>query len=787
MPETKTCPKCRAELPENAPAGICPKCLMQAGLASEPDARSTPEMKPTTLTSGFVPPAPEELAKHFPQLEILELLGKGGMGAVYKARQPGLDRLVAVKILPPEIGADPAFAERFTREARALAKLSHQNVVSVFDFGQADGQFYFVMEFVDGTNLRQLIETGGLKPEEALAIVPQICEALQFAHDEGIVHRDIKPENILVDKQGRVKIADFGLAKLLGKARAEFTLTGAHQAMGTLHYMAPEQMRGAGDVDHRADIYSLGVVFYEMLTGQLPIGRFEPPSKKVHVDVRLDEIVLRSLENEPARRYQQISEVKTAVEIVSRSSGGEDVAASESRATDEALNGWAVVRQSFLILLSIAGTLALFMPWTLVTFGQTFPDGGGNFVGLAVQGWYHWFPIVGSLLAAALLVVTLSTIGRSNRPLRAILAIATGLALTSVSLFTIAAKPLTVHPESYIHMVKTMDPSGRGWSGASALAELVRLSQTTDRWTPGKRHVTIHAEPFVGSWVALAAGLLLLLLGTWEFTAVVCGSLERMAVAPLQAASEPAQALRLAGMLGPAALLIVFLMSMADLVINGDETQRPWSLLRTLLIWAFAVNLFHACFITPWILFGANRLRTLSSPGAVRAASILAMLPLSFAAFVGIPAGLWSLFALRGHASSTTERVDNPAAEVKGPALGLLLTGVLGCVLSASMATFVLWRSIVGPFTGEPGLPIIGGLAIAAVYALMIFAATRMRQLADYQLVLFFTLLAILIPPVNLVGLPIGIWVLAVLSRPGVRKAFEQNANGGHHHSATSN
>src|SRR5712692_9194174 len=132
------------------------------------------------------------------------------MGAVYKARQPGLDRLVALKILPPDAGRDPAFAERFTREARALAKLNHPNIVGVYDFGQTDGQYYLIMEFVDGLNLRQVLRAGELKPQEALRIVPQICEALQFAHDEGIVHRDIKPENILLDKKGRVKIADFG-------------------------------------------------------------------------------------------------------------------------------------------------------------------------------------------------------------------------------------------------------------------------------------------------------------------------------------------------------------------------------------------------------------------------------------------------------------------------------------------------------------------------------------------------------------------------------------------------
>jgi predicted Ser/Thr protein kinase len=649
MAETRTCPKCGAQLAENAPAGICPTCLMQAGLASEPDAGSNPEMKPPTRTTGFVPPEPEELAKHFPQLEIIELLGKGGMGAVYKARQPGLDRVVAVKILPPEIGHDPAFAERFTREARALARLTHNHIVSVYDFGQTDGLFFIIMEYVDGVNLRHAIQSGGLLPAEALAIVPQICEALQFAHDEGIVHRDIKPENILIDKRGRVKIADFGLAKLLGQDAGDHSLTATHQVMGTLRYMAPEQMQGSREVDHRADIYSLGVVFYELLTGELPMGKFAPPSKRVQVDVRLDEIVLRALEQEPEQRYQHASEVKTAVEVVSGSLTAKDVAAPESREIDEAITGWAVLRQSFLVLLSIAGTLTLFMPWTLVTFGQTFPDGGGSFVQLAAEGVYHWFPVFGALLAAALLFVTLLSIGRSRHPLRAILAIAAGLALTSMSLFTIAAKPLTVHPESYIDMVTTMDGwSSHGRKGASALAELVRLSQTTDHWTPGKRHVTIHAEPFVGSWIALGAGLLLLLLGTWEFTSVVSASLERMAVAPLQAASEPAQAMRLTGMVGPVALLIVFLFNMVDLFINGGGQVEQWSLLRTLLIWAFALHLFHTCFITPWILFGANRLRTLSSPGAVRAASILAMLPLSFSAFVGIPAGLWSLFVLRG-------------------------------------------------------------------------------------------------------------------------------------------
>ncbi|HMC88297.1 MAG TPA: serine/threonine-protein kinase, partial [Gemmataceae bacterium] len=217
-------------------------------------------------------------------------------------------------ILPSESSRDPAFAERFNREARALAHLNHPNIIAVHDFGEAGDLFYFIMEYADGVNLRQVMQAGSLQPDEALRIVPQVCDALQYAHDEGIVHRDIKPENILLDKRGRVKIADFGLAKLLSRPGLAYTLTGSQQIMGTPHYMAPEQMEKPSTVDHRADIYSLGVVFYEMLTGELPLGRFALPSEKAPVDGRLDEIVLRTLEKDPGRRYQRVSEIKTDME-----------------------------------------------------------------------------------------------------------------------------------------------------------------------------------------------------------------------------------------------------------------------------------------------------------------------------------------------------------------------------------------------------------------------------------------------------------------------------------------
>ena len=248
MDSNRICPGCQKPLPPDVPLGLCPECLIKAGFntGTEPGDEGT----------GFVPPTVEQIAKLFPQLEIIGFIGKGGMGAVYKARQPALDRFVALKILPPRGAGGPGFADRFNREARALARLVHPNIVAVYDFGQAGELPYLVMEFVDGANLREVERAGRLAPEQALSIVPQICEALQFAHNEGVVHRDIKPENILLDKKGRVKIADFGIAKILGVTADKASLTGAKDVIGTPHYMAPEQIEHPALVDHRADIFS---------------------------------------------------------------------------------------------------------------------------------------------------------------------------------------------------------------------------------------------------------------------------------------------------------------------------------------------------------------------------------------------------------------------------------------------------------------------------------------------------------------------------------------------------
>lgn len=314
-----TCPRCGAALSAGALGGLCPACLLKQGAAS--DSGVPPHATP------FEPPGVTEIARLFPQLELTELIGRGGMGAVYKARQPALDRLVALKVLPMRPGAPADFAERFTREARALARLNHPNIVAVYEFGQVEGLHYFIMEYVDGTTLRQMERAGRLSPRAALQIVPALCDALQYAHDEGVVHRDIKPENVLVDRRGRVTVADFGLARMLDPDSAALRLTGEGQVMGTPHYMAPEQVEHPLQVDHRADIYALGVVFYEMLTGELPLGRFPPPSARVRLDVRLDEVVLRALEKAPERRYQHASEVRTAVETIAPAPGDPALAA----------------------------------------------------------------------------------------------------------------------------------------------------------------------------------------------------------------------------------------------------------------------------------------------------------------------------------------------------------------------------------------------------------------------------------------------------------------------------
>ncbi|MBK7865033.1 MAG: serine/threonine protein kinase, partial [Archangiaceae bacterium] len=277
-----------------------------------------PTLTPASRGEGAAAPAAEAAAPapppSIPGYELLEIIGKGGMGEVWRARQLSLQRLVAVKVLPPRLAKDPEFVARFDKETNALASLSHPNITQIIDRGVSGDHYYFVMELVTGKSLREVISQGRPTPAEALKIAAQIARAIDHAHSQQIIHRDLKPENILIDERGHVKVADFGLAGMRGTAK-NVALTATAVAMGTVNYMAPEQRRDAKNVDHRADIYSFGVMLYELLTGELPIGRFKLPSERIRgLDRRLDDLVGKTLEPEIEARPARAAEIAEQLE-----------------------------------------------------------------------------------------------------------------------------------------------------------------------------------------------------------------------------------------------------------------------------------------------------------------------------------------------------------------------------------------------------------------------------------------------------------------------------------------
>ncbi|MEO7319490.1 MAG: serine/threonine-protein kinase, partial [Chthoniobacteraceae bacterium] len=281
----------------------------------KPDELLARAMNTVHMTSGgagvnWTPPSDAEAARLFPQYEMHGLAGRGGMGAVYRAHQVTLDREVAIKLLPLEVSVDQDFADRFVREARTMAKLSHPNIISVFNFGTtSEGHLFFAMEFVDGEDLSQMIRGSGLERDRALEIASQVCTALAYAHGKGVIHRDIKPANVMVDSDGKAKVTDFGLARLTDADPRQFGQTMTGVAVGTDEYMAPEQKRGTA-VDHRADIFSMGVMLYEMLCKETPQGAFEPPSQRAGCDARIDHIVSKAMHRLPEDRYQSALEMK---------------------------------------------------------------------------------------------------------------------------------------------------------------------------------------------------------------------------------------------------------------------------------------------------------------------------------------------------------------------------------------------------------------------------------------------------------------------------------------------
>ena len=267
--------------------------------------------------SSWQPPSLAELQALLPAFEFHALIGRGGMGAVFKATQLSLNRPVAIKMLPTKLmeDADANFAARFRQEALTMAKLTHPGIVTVFESGEAGGLLYIVMEFVDGTDVARMIAADGkLAPELATRLLTQVCDALHYAHERGVIHRDIKPANLLLTRDGTVKIADFGLAKHDDATLQGLTKTNV--AIGTPDFLAPEAWTPNTTLDGRADVYALGVTFYQMLTAEVPRGFWEMPSARVGTDKRFDAIIERALQPKPEARYQSSAELRRDLERI---------------------------------------------------------------------------------------------------------------------------------------------------------------------------------------------------------------------------------------------------------------------------------------------------------------------------------------------------------------------------------------------------------------------------------------------------------------------------------------
>jgi serine/threonine protein kinase len=259
--------------------------------------------------------------------EILQTLGQGGMGVVYLARQKKLDRLVAIKAISPYLAQEPEVRERFAAEASVLARLSHPNIVTLYDYIEEPDALYLVMEYVEGKPLSEILKAAPLRLESIRKYFTQILDAFAYAHSKGVIHRDIKPSNIIITSQGQVKILDFGVAKILSSDHSQ-TRTGMR--LGTLMYMSPEQVKGEKNIDARSDIYSLGVVLFEMLTGKPPydpeLGEFEmslrivreplfdlshPPA---NIPQKILEVILHATEKNPEHRFSSCAEFREAFE-----------------------------------------------------------------------------------------------------------------------------------------------------------------------------------------------------------------------------------------------------------------------------------------------------------------------------------------------------------------------------------------------------------------------------------------------------------------------------------------
>ncbi len=315
---------------------------------------------------------------------IIEQLGSGGMATVFKAYHPSLDRYVAIKVLHPAFKADPQFFERFQREARIVANLEHPNIIPVYDFNEHEGEPYLVMRFIEGDTLKPEMEGQPMPPAEVLHLMRPVCQGLSYAHKQGVLHRDIKPSNIMITDDGSVFVTDFGLARMV--QAGESTLS-QDMMVGTPQYISPEQAQGAKDLDQRTDIYSLGVVLYEMLTGRVPFS-VDTPFATVHdhiytplpmpssvnpdIEPDVERMLLKALAKDPKDRFETVDELLQALEftmgqqltVASKTKKPTKIdAPPKAKKEDEGIPWWAWAGGAVLLVicLAIAALLGLAM------------------------------------------------------------------------------------------------------------------------------------------------------------------------------------------------------------------------------------------------------------------------------------------------------------------------------------------------------------------------------------------------------------------------------------------
>ncbi len=277
--------------------------------------------------------------------EVLNKIGQGGMATVYKGRQISLNRPIAIKVLSKRLTENKQIVERFNQEALIIARLAHPNIIHIIDRGVVNGMYYFVMDFVKGTDFSKLIKMESFDANKNLDVIIQVCKALSFAHKNGIIHRDIKPANILINNEGDALVSDFGIAQLFDKSNDGQQLTSDGTVMGTIAYMSPEQKISSKNVTSASDIYSLGVVIYEMFTGTTPLGRFKLPSEiNSSISKQLENTMLKCLETKPEDRFRLADDLKD--QLLENLQGAHIEKTQKDRALHEIMN----LKDKFLLL-----------------------------------------------------------------------------------------------------------------------------------------------------------------------------------------------------------------------------------------------------------------------------------------------------------------------------------------------------------------------------------------------------------------------------------------------------